>query len=315
MANAAAGVAFLDARRAAVIDGAQIDWERYLKPDDKSRIVPAESLAERARREILLGAEAEPGLLLPWGKTRGKVLLRPGKLSVWAGWSRHGKTQMLKQAMLHGCREGERVLFCSLEEEVIDLWKDMAWIGCAGPDPTPKTLDRFVQLITGKLWMYDQQGTVEPRRMLALIRYAAAELKVAHVVIDSLMMLALDRDDYEAQARFVGDLKTVAKDTGVHAHLVAHMRKRDGKGGEESPGSLHDISGGHEIGSKADSVFVVWRNREWKDQTKPEVILRVDKQRGRVNWTGNIGLNTHAASRQFVEGGYPMEFWENSVDF
>ncbi len=93
------------------------------------------------------------------------------------------------------------------------------------------------------------------------------------------------------------------------------MRKRDGKGGEESPGSLHDISGGHEIGSKADSVFVVWRDREWKDKTKPEVVLRVDKQRGRVNWTGNIGLNTHAVSRQFVDGNYAMEFWENSVDF
>lgn len=313
MASVENGRNFLDRMAASVIDGANIDWNRYLNVEDKARVIPAETLAERGKQAMLLGSESEPGISTPWHKTRDKVRFRPGKLSIWTGWSRHGKTQMLKQIMLHGMSEGERVLFCSMEEEVIDVWKDMAWIACQKPDPAPKTLDRFTEFVAGRLWLYDQQGTINPKKMIALVRYAAAELKITHLVCDSLMMLALSRDDYEAQAKFVAELKSAAKDTGTHVHLVAHMRKREGKGGEEAPGTLHDIAGGHEIGSIADSVFVVWRDLNHKDRIatdKPEVVLRVDKQRGRVNWTGNIGLNCHQTSRQFVEFKEPMWFWD-----
>lgn len=309
MASASAGVAYLERRIAGVIDGATVDWGRYLNPEDKSRIIPAEALAEQVKREILLGREAELGLGLPWPKTADKVLLRPGKLSIWTGWSRHGKTQMLKQLMLHGIGNGERVLICSMEEEVREVWRDMAWIACGRDDASPRQIDRFVDFVRGKLYLFDQQGQINAKKAVALVRYAAAELKVTHVVVDSLMMMALGRDDYDGQARFVGELKTAAKDGQCHVHLVAHMRKRDGKTGEEAPGTLHDIAGGHELGSITDNAFVVWRDRERKDPSKPDVILKVEKQRGRVNWTGTIGLNTHVVSRQFVESIYAMKFW------
>jgi hypothetical protein len=137
---------------------------------------------------------------------------------------------------------------------------------------------------------------------------------VSHVVVDSLMLLAVNRDDYEAQAKFVGQLKATAKDTGVTVHLVAHMRKRDGKGGDESPGTVHDVAGGHEIGSIADYVFLPWRDK--KPNASPACQLKVDKQRGRMNWIGTVNLNFHAMSRQFVEDVHPMRFWdERGEDF
>lgn len=312
MADLLKGAAFLDKSRLAVIKGDAIEWEKWLKPDDHTRIIPAEALAERGKASMVLGDEGEPGLSLPWERTNGKVLIRPGKLVVWAGWSRHGKTQLLKQLMLHGIKEGEKPLIASMEEEVLELWKDMAWVACCDKSPKPSEIDKFVSFVGGKLWLYDQQGQIDPRRMQAVIRYAASELKITQCVVDSLMMLALDRDDYEAQARFVGELKSVAKDTGVTIHLVAHMRKRDGKGGDEQPGTLHDIAGGHEIGSKADYVFIVWRDVHRKDPQNPEAILKVEKQRGRINWLGTVGLKFHQGARQFVEDVHPMKFWEES---
>lgn len=311
MANVERGAAFLDKARLQVVKGDDIDWNRWLKPDDHTRIVPAEALAERGKASMLLGDEAEPGLTLPWEKAKDKVLIRPGKLVVWAGWSRHGKTQLLKQLQLHAISLGEKPLIASMEEEVLEVWKDMAWVACCDKNPRPKDIDAFVKFVSGKLWLYDQQGQIDPKRMLAVIRYAASELKITQCVVDSLMMLALDRDDYEAQARFVGELKTVAKDTGVTVHLVAHMRKRDGKGGDEQPGTLHDIAGGHEIGSKADYVFIVWRDVQRKDKNNHEAILKVEKQRGRVNWLGTMGLGFHQGARQFVEDVQPMRFWRD----
>jgi len=306
------GVAVLDAyRHAGVIQGDRIEWERYLQPEDRSRIIPAEALAEAGARRLALGKEAESGLTLPWPKTQGKVLLRPGKVAVWAGWTHHGKTQMLKQLMLHGILRGEKPLIASMEEEPLDVWTDLACMACGEEDPAPREVKRFVEFVRGNLWLYDQQGMISGRRMLAVVRYAAAELKISQAVIDSLMMLAVDRDDYEAQARFVGELKAVAKDTGVTVHLVAHMRKREGKQGDEAPGSLHDIAGGHEIASKADYVFIPWRNKTPKEGQQA-CLLKVEKQRGRKSWVGSVGLNFHAGSKQFVEDVHAMRFWDDS---
>lgn len=307
-----AGLAYLDQhRQAAVIDGERIDWERYLKPEDRARIIPAEALAEAGLRRLMLGAEAQTGLTLPWPKTHGKVLIRPGKLAVWAGWTHHGKTAMLKQLMLHGIAHSERPLIASMEEDVGDLWDDLGKMACGEEKPQLREAKRFVEFIRGKLWMYDQQGLIGARKMLAVIRYAAAELKITQAVVDSMMMLAVDRDDYEAQARFVGELKSVAKDTGVTVHLVCHMRKRDSKGGDETPGTVHDIAGGHEIASKADYVFLPWRRKEPKPG-EDACVLKVEKQRGRVNWIGAVGLKYHATARQLTEDVYPMRFWDES---
>ena len=309
MADAQRGATVLDlaARAASVIRGDSIQWEKYLTPEDKTRIVPAEAIAEEGTKRLMIAPENERGLTLPWVKVRNDVLIRPGKLAIWAGWTHHGKTQMVKQLMLHGISTSEKCLVASMEEEVVDVWADMATIACGAQEPKLRDLKRFTEFVRGNLWFYDQHGMVDARRIQALIRYAAAELKITHAVIDSLMMLALDRDDYEAQAKFVGELKTTAKDTGVTIHLVAHMRKREGKGGDESPGTIHDISGGHEIASKADYVFIVWRDK--KPNAQPSTILKVDKQRGRKNWVGTVGLNFHAQSRQFVEDVHPMRFW------
>lgn len=297
------------ARLDGTLNGDSFDWQKWLKPSDTSRIISAESLAVDVKKQILLGHEAEEGFGLPWARTEGKVLIKPGKLAIWCGWQHSGKSQMLKQVMLYAITQGERVLIASMEEEVKEIWQDLCYMYAGNDKPTPRMIDEFLTVVRGKLWFYDQQGSVETNRMIALIRYAAHEFKITQCVIDSLMMLAVSRDDYEAQAKFVGELKTCAKDTRVTNHLVAHMRKRDGKTGEDVPGTVHDISGGHEIASKADYVFNVWRDKAKKKEGTPPCVLGVEKQRGRKNWIGRIGLEFHDSSRQFVENArFPFRY-------
>jgi len=53
------GAAILDLaarKHAEIIDGNAIDWDTYLKDDEKARVVPAEALAERGKAALLLGA-------------------------------------------------------------------------------------------------------------------------------------------------------------------------------------------------------------------------------------------------------------------
>ncbi|MEX5606384.1 bifunctional DNA primase/helicase, partial [Pseudomonas syringae] len=73
------------------------------------------------------------------------------------------------------------------------------------------------------------QGTVKAKMMLAVIRYCAEKLKVNHFVIDSLMKCGIGEDDYNGQKAFLDSLTSIARDTGIHLHLVAHSRKaKDG---------------------------------------------------------------------------------------
>ena len=169
------------------LNGDQFDWQQWMKPSDVSRVVAAESMADEVKKNILLGHEIEKGLSLPWGRTDGKVLIKPGKLAVWCGWSHHGKSQMLKQVMLHAISKGEKVLIAIMEEEIKEIWQDMAFMYAGNDSPTPRVIDDFVRMVSGKLWFYDQQGSVEANRMIAIVRYAATELKVTQAVIDSLI--------------------------------------------------------------------------------------------------------------------------------
>lgn len=285
-----------------------IDLSKYVEREERSRVIPAEALAEEGRRRMLLGRERDVGLSLPWDKTWDKILIKPGKFVVWCGWSHHGKSQMLKQLMVHALSQGEKVCIASMEEEIADVWEEMGYLAMATRFPAPSDIDDWCKFFSPKLWFYDQQGRIKPEKVKAVIRYASEELAVTQFVIDSLMMIGVSREDYESQAQFIADLATLAKDTHCTIHLVAHMRKTDSLTGESKPGAMHDISGGHEISSIADSIFQVWRdkskNGEWP------AILKVEKQRGSVNWIGTLGLGYDANSRQYTNevGGRAKQY-------
>lgn len=275
-----------------------VDFDHYGEPGELARVIPAESLAEEVRRKMLVGAEAEPGILLPWEKANGKVLIRPGKLIVWCGWSYHGKSQMLKHCMVDAISQGEKVCIASMEEEVREIWEEMGYLAMATRYPAPKDIDRWISFFSAKLWFYDQQGRVSPDRIRGVIRYAAKELGVTQFVVDSLMMVGVSRDDYEQQGQFIADLASIAKDTKTTVHLVCHMRKTDGKSGEGQPGSVHDIAGPHQISSIADTILNVWRDKDKRNEWP--AILKVEKQRGSVNWIGTLGLGYDVAARQYT---------------
>lgn len=298
--------------RAQQVRDGDVDLKRYMHAQERNRVIPAESLAEQGKRSMLIGSEKEPGLFLPWEKTHDVVKIPPGILVLWAGWSRHGKSQILKQVMLHAMRVGEKVCVASMEETLLFVWKEMGKVACGTREPSPRQIDAWTAFQTGRLWFYDRQGQVDPAKIKAVIRYCATELGITQFVVDSLMMMSIRRDDYDGQAAFATELKALAEETHCTIHLVVHMRKRDGKGGEESPGCMHDVSGGHEIASASDSVFIVWRNLN-KSPGNPDCVLKVEKQRGEYNWYGSVSLNFHDGSRQYVEGNQAMRFWDEEA--
>ena len=175
----------------------------------KQRVVPASAyVAEVAER--LWGANRPQYPVLPWSKTHHTFAFRPGEVSLWAGINGHGKSMMLGQAVLSLCAQDQRCCVASFE---MDPWRQMERLlrqsaGCE--QPTAEWLDAFGQWTDGKLWFYDQTGTVRPAMIFALIRYCAEKLKVHHIVIDSLMKCMRAEDDMNAQKEFVDELCALA---------------------------------------------------------------------------------------------------------
>ena len=169
-----------------------------------------------------------------------------------------------------------------------------------------KLVNRMDKFLSNKMYLYDQQGSTSPDKVIAMARYCAMELGVKHIVIDSLMKCVKGEDDFNGQKNFVDELTALARDHSVHIHLVHHIRKLVN---EEQQPNKHDLKGSGSISDQVDNVFLMWRNKkkenmrnrgEQVDETIADAFLMCEKQRN-GEYQEWYSLWYHAASQQFVE--------------
>lgn len=288
-------------------------------------------LTEHDNRVISSGAYADEvvsyfwdekrdhGAVLPWEKSVGKVAFRPGEVTIWSGFNGHGKSLALGQTTVGLVTQAKRICIASFEMKPVITLARMCRQAIGTSKPDPEIIRQFHAMSDKWVWIYDQQGMVTPEKMVGVMNYCATEKKVEHFVIDSFLKCGLREEDYDAQKLFIDQLCTVARDTGMHIHLVAHSRKRED---ESKPPRKMDIKGSGSIADQVDNVLIWWRNkpkeeamRTTRDDTKleelkqqPDAMLICDKQRN-GEWEGRLGYWFEPASLQFVEApdGMPMD--------
>jgi len=302
------------------------DFAAYLEDSEpQAKVIPAPAYRDALHR-LLFGPKVENRSVLPFAKTMSNVAFRPGEVSLWIGENGSGKSMLLSHCELGWMANGERVTELSFEMKPLRQLQRKARQFCQGPEPTPEGVNRMLDWLDGRMWFYDQQGTVSPRLVYAVSRYAADRLKCQHIVIDSLMKCVRGEDDFNAQKDFVDQLCAIARDHNTHIHLVHHVRKPAGDRGDRPP-SKYDAKGSGSISDQVDNVFAVWRNRakeraeerqaEGKDLTpvqqeqlgRPDVLLVCDKQRN-GDWEGKIALWFNRGSLQYCPDSYrrPTDF-------
>lgn len=277
-----------------------IDFSVYEHRDEWHAVKPAsawlEELLERMQKPL-----EHVGDALPWAKADG-YRMRRSEVSVWAGVNGHGKSMVLSQVMLNVMPTGKRVLLASMEMPPVKSMERMLRQASCCANPGMNYARKFHAWTDDRLWIYDKLGMVQPKKMLAVIRYARDKFAVDHVVVDSLMKCGVGPDDYAGQKAFVDGLCAIALETGVHIHLVAHARK-----GEKETDKMDkfDIKGTSEIADQVDNIILVQRNkkkesnREGKYQDEPDAFLTIAKQR-HGEWEGTIGLWFDKNSQSFI---------------
>ena len=279
-----------------------IELMDFLGMQEQQYIAPISDYIDEVKLRIATGP-TQYGEKLPWKKTHDNVRFRPGEVSLWAGINGHGKSLLLAQVLLWLPHE-QRSLIASLEMPPASTIDRMCRQTLPSGIPSDKYIDEFAQA-TDNIWIYDQTDTVPTDRILAMVNYAAKELGMNHLMIDSLVKCGIAPDDYGKQKNFVDRLCWIAKSNKVHIHLVHHVRKGDKEG--KAPDKF-DIKGAGEITDLVDNVFIVHRNKDKErkieakmavGELEPDAVIAVAKQR-HGGWEGTIPLYFHKASQQFM---------------
>lgn len=289
----------------------------YLNPDVIDFAVYAE-MTENATRvksakdytdEVIsfLHDESTPsGATLPWRKTQNLLRFRPSEVTVWCGYNGHGKSLMLGQALLGFIAQNEASCIASLEMKPVATLARMDRQAEGVSRPSPEFIREFHETVGSHLWLYDQMGMVNPDTIIGVVNYAATVIGCKHFVLDSMTKCGIDEDDLKGQKRFIDRLCTVARDTEIHIHLVAHSRK--GKDELTPPGKM-DVRGAASITDQVDNVLTVYRNKAKSNAldngdmslaNDPDALLICSKQR-HGDWEGTFGLWFDPASQQFLE--------------
>ena len=289
-----------------------IDFDAYLRDeyDGRAKVRPASEFADDVVR-LIHGEQETSGTATPWPKVENRLRFRSGEVTLWAGVNGHGKSGLLGYVVLDALVAGDRACIASLEMLPEATLGRMCRQAAGSNAPTPEWIRCFHAWTDKRLWLYAHQGQVHVDRMLAVARYCHKELGIDHVVIDSLMKCGLAPDDYGGQKNFVDALCALARDTGLHIHLVHHIRKGES---EKSVPDKFDIKGAGEIVDLVDNALIVYRNKRKESQLEnatdlravdelagiPDTVLICEKQR-HFSREGRINLWFDRDSQQLLE--------------
>lgn len=265
------------------------DFAGYLSKTQTSKhklTTPLEHLSGTIER--LFGGRKDTAPRLPWGDI--DFQMRPHECTVWAGANGHGKSMVTSQVMLNLMLGDFRVGLASFEMTPEAL-NGRLIRQASGGLPSEDYAVRLMEWMEDRLWYAAKQGATKVEEVMGMVRYAAREKSVQHFFIDNLMFCVRGEDDLNAQKEFIQGCCTIARDEGIHVHIVHHVRKLED---DIKVPSKFDIKGSSTITDLVDNVILVIRNKKKERDLeltkteedraklrseKPDTMLLIDKQR------------------------------------
>jgi len=233
-----------------------LDPEELLKPSEIEQDIWFEFYPDQNDKKRL-------GDPTPWEAL--SFTFNPSELTIWHGYSGHGKTILLNHVMLVFATLGKSSCIASLEFPARKTFKNLARQAMGkGKPKDAEELHGVIKWMDNYFWLYAHIGETTLDDTLYVFKYVAKKYGVQHFILDSLMMLTdIGSEEYDKQKFVVLRLKDFARENNAHVHLVAHSKKPDSKHDPDKyPPRKYDISGSGNISNVADNVICVWRNKE-----------------------------------------------------
>lgn len=224
---------------------------------DAHRIISAAGIVDRVRDRKRMGVH---GATLPWPTAHDVIRFAPGQVTLWAGDQSSGKSTLLSYCTLSWVEQGQRCLVTTLEEPLAEYGLRICRQGTGDTWPRDDEIELLLENAGDLLYLWDVEGRISPKRAVAMIRYAATQLGVQHIVLDNwTKIVPPSNDSADLQWNIMGGILQIARDTGIHVHVVMHLNKEGRQ--DEIPTARH-IRGTSTIPDQADQICLVWRNEK-----------------------------------------------------
>lgn len=206
--------------------------------------------------------------------------IRQREMTVWTGYSGHGKTQALLHGMVHlaAARQNpQRVFIAPLESTAPATFEILMrqLTGLAKPfaKGDREGLRELIAWFGHRFWIYNVQGATKFDALFEAMKYVRQRFDVRQFVLDNLMMLTMGigsaDEQTKEQDRIMQTLKDFHEGYDCHVHLVAHAKKPQDKKGEGHIPRQYDILGSSNVPNLANNVITVWRNKKKEEQLQP----------------------------------------------
>tara|TARA_R100001244_G_scaffold61085_2_gene51329 strand:- start:832 stop:1821 length:990 start_codon:yes stop_codon:yes gene_type:complete len=243
--------------------------------------------------DYFLSGENMKGIELPFHALKNKFRLRSQELTVLSGINNSGKSLLASQFVNLACNAGYKCLHVSLEMTpkhiLARAWRQAGLVA----EPTMQVGLEFTRWAKGKMWIYDQYGTIDPKTLMAVLRYAKDHCDIDLVLVDSLMTMSMNSDDWNGQKQVVQALANAAKQLDVHIMLIAHARK--GQSVREKLDRF-SVAGSADIVNRCDNCIILSRNY---DDPSSDATLSLCKARHFDGAEMDIDLRLDMASLNF----------------
>jgi len=260
------------------------------------KAVPArpDSIIQAADQwEALIKPGASAVCEYPWPKlndaTKG---YRKGEMVTVCAGSGTGKSSMCRELAHHFLRNQLKVGYIALEESIQRTLQGIIGVELSRPlhfeenladdEELRMAFDRL--LGTGRLFLYDHFGSLDPDRLVEQIQYLATAEGVDVVILDHLTIvisgLIGDLDERKALDVTCTKLRQVVESTGVGLIIVSHLKRPEGRGHEEGTQvSLSHLRSSHSVAQLSDLVLAAERNQQGDPAERSELQLRLLKNR------------------------------------
>lgn len=303
-----------------IVSLSALDLSQWVDPPrDVHLLRPVSDFAE----SIADSFDVDPntvGSELPWRKTHDKFRLRRSEVTLWGGANGSWKSMLVSDVMAYRIGRGDRVCMASLELPArINGWR-MARQALASERPARGDVLAWARDWGDRLQIFDLVGRLDSKHALALMRYCAAVHRCNHFVLDNLTkVVSVDNDKSGEVQTFINDAVRIAIETGMHLHIVVHIRKPPD---ERTIPTRYEIRSTGSAVDQVTNVVMVWRNipkerardsGEDYDRSEADLIARVDKQNN-GGWMGDVRLWFDPRSFRFSGGGYEetVPYWQSS---
>jgi hypothetical protein len=230
-----------------------VSVDDYLSDKESDYIAPIASFEQHLRAP----PERPRGYAYPWFDPEA-FQMSEGEVTIWTGYTKHGKTTALQQAILHAVRQGASAGIVSMEMPMLVTASQLLQQWSASKKPTREHVDNFIQQ---SIFVYDSdRQTLDPLRVCAIVYAMAKKLGCDVVMIDNLMTIdiAVDGPSYlTEQKQFAHRLLALAYKFKIHIHLVCHARKPSGP--SDRPPGIYDVSGSANLVNMVHNVVRLWR--------------------------------------------------------